>query len=348
MVSTTPGWLKKITQPGARFPALCVITGNEILLTIEASDLLRDAARQSNFTERTRLVLDSRSDWSQLSTASGSGSLFGDKQLIDISLPTGKPGKTGGDALIALANRCANKDADDVLTILQLPKLEKLSRESKWAKAIFGAAEVIELPDIARSDLPYWVSERLGRQNQTAPIEALQWLADKVEGNLLAAHQEILKLGLLHPPGELSLAQIQDAVLDVARYNVFGLRDAMLSGQTSRMIKILEGLRAEGEALPLVLWAVGEEIRTLARINQAQQSGQDMNSALRAHRIFGQRETLVKQALNRVPSHQWSLAVAHAHDVDRLIKGIPVNGKLDSAWDEMARLAMRVGVSRAS
>jgi len=316
-------------------------------LLIEAHDQLRASARDAGFTERTRLVLDSRSDWSQLSTASGSGSLFGDKQLIDIALPTGKPGKTGGDALFALANRCAGKPAEDVLTFLQLPKLETATKESKWAKAIFNAATVIEVADINRSHLPSWVGERLSQQKQTAQPESLQWLADKVEGNLLAAHQEILKLGLLYPEGELTLAHVQDAVLDVARYNVFGLRDAMLSGQTNRMIKILEGLRSEGEALPLVLWAVGEEIRTLARIAQAQQSGQDRFSVMKSMRIFGHRETLVKQALDRVPAKLWPLAVAHAHEVDRLIKGIPVPGKLDNAWDEMARLMMRVGVSRA-
>jgi DNA polymerase III subunit delta len=347
MASHHANHFNKLIQPGAKFPALCVITGNEILLLIEAHDQLRASARDAGFTERTRLVLDSRSDWSQLSTASGSGSLFGDKQLIDIALPTGKPGKTGGDALFALANRCAGKPAEDVLTFLQLPKLETATKESKWAKAIFNAATVIEVADINRSHLPSWVGERLSQQKQTAQPESLQWLADKVEGNLLAAHQEILKLGLLYPEGELTLAHVQDAVLDVARYNVFGLRDAMLSGQTNRMIKILEGLRSEGEALPLVLWAVGEEIRTLARIAQAQQSGQDRLSAMKSMRIFGQRETLVKQALDRVPAKLWPLAVAHAHEVDRLIKGISVPGKLDNAWDEMARLMMRVGVSRA-
>jgi DNA polymerase-3 subunit delta len=339
--------LNKLTQANAEFPALCVITGNEILLVIEAHDQLREAARNAGFTELTRLVLDSRSDWSQLSTASGSGSLFGDKQLIDMALPTGKPGKAGGDALFALANRCLGKKADDVLTFLQLPKLETATRESKWAKAIFAAATIIDLPDISRGNLTNWVGERLARQKQTAQNEGLQWLADKVEGNLLAAHQEILKLGLLYPEGDITLAQIQDAVLDVARYNVFGLRDAMLGGETHRMIKILEGLRAEGEALPLVLWAVGEEIRTLARISLAQLNGQDRFSAFKSMRIFGQREVLVKQALDRVPATQWPMAVAHAHEVDRLIKGIPVPGKLDNAWDEMARLMMRVGVSRA-
>jgi DNA polymerase-3 subunit delta len=339
--------LNKLTRSNAEFPALCVITGNEILLVIEAHDQLREAARSAGFTERTRLVLDSRSDWSQLSTATGSGSLFGDKQLVDIALPTGKPGKSGGEALLALANRCVGKQADDVLTFLQLPKLETATKESKWAKAIFAAAAVIELADISRGNLASWVGERLARQQQTAQIDSLQWLADKVEGNLLAAHQEILKLSLLYPEGEISLAHIQDAVLDVARYNVFGLRDAMLAGQTNRMIKILEGLRAEGEALPLVLWAVGEEIRTLARISLAQQNGQDRFSAFKSMRIFGQREVLVKQALDRVPANLWPMAVAHAHQVDRLIKGIPVPGKLDNAWDEMARLMMRVGVSRA-
>lgn len=348
MASTPPNWLTQLTRHKGQFPALCVIKTNEILLAIEAADQLRQAARQAGFTERTRLVLDARSDWSQLANASGSGSLFGDKQLLDISLPTGKPGRTGGEALIALATRCANKSADDVLTLLQLPAIDTQTKNTKWFKAIEAAGHVIDLPEINRSELPNWIGQRLALQGQWAAMPALQWLADKVEGNLLAAHQEILKLGLIHPEGELSQEQIQDAVLDVARYNVYGLRDAMLAGQTPRMMKILDGLKAEGEALPLVLWAVGEEIRTLARLAQAQQNGQNPFDLFKSFRIFGYREQLFKQALGRVPTHQWSQAVAHAHEVDRLIKGIHVPGRLESAWDEMARLVMRIGVKRTA
>ncbi|RYF56240.1 MAG: DNA polymerase III subunit delta, partial [Comamonadaceae bacterium] len=174
----------------------------------------------------------------------------------------------------------------------------------------------------------------------------LQWMADKVEGNLLAAHQEIQKLALLFPEGMLAAQDVESAVLNVARYNVFGLRDAMLAGDAARTIRMLEGLKAEGEALPLVLWAVGEEVRILARIAQARQDGQDTSSVMRRLRVFGNHERLALQALARVPAKSWPMAVQHAHDVDRLIKGLSVPGRLGDPWEEMMRLALRVAAGR--
>ena len=178
--------------------------------------------------------------------------------------------------------------------------------------------------------------------------DVLQWLADKVEGNLLAAHQEILKLALLFPEGELDATEVEQAVMNVARYDVFGLRDAMLVGDVERMLRTMAGLRAEGEALPLVLWAIGEEIRSLARVAQAISQGQDASGILRALRIFGAHERLARQAIARVPANSWPAAVQHAHEVDRLIKGIQVSGRLHDPWEEMTRLAMRVAVGSSN
>lgn len=333
---------RQLGQPGHRLAALYVITGDDPLLTIEAADALRGAARKAGYTERTSLVMDARSDWSQLGRATGSGSLFGDRQLLEISIPTGKPGKQGADALIALAAQHGGQSEADVLNIVSLPRLDRAARESKWAQCLFEAATLLDLPNIERPQLPAWIGQRLARQDQQADNETLQWLADKVEGNLLAAHQEILKLGLLYEPGMLSLEQVSQAVLNVARYDVFGLRDAMLAGQSARVLKILEGLKAEGEALPLVLWAVGEEIRLLARVVQMSQQGTDVSTAMRTMRIFGQHERLARQAIERLPARSWPAMVQHAHDVDKLIKGLQVAGRLQDPWQEMARLIMRV------
>ena len=188
---------------------------------------------------------------------------------------------------------------------------------------------------------------RLARQNQRADNATLQWMADKVEGNLLAAHQEIQKLGLLYPEGQLAAEDVERAVLNVARYDVFGLRDAMLAGDIARTIRMIDGLRAEGEALPLVLWAVGEEIRLLARIAEARALGQDANGLMRRLRIFGAHERLALQALSRVQPAVWPAAVQHAHEVDRLIKGLSVPGRLSDPWEEMTRLALRVAAAGA-
>lgn len=334
--------LNELSRPGANLAALFVVTGDDPLLTIEATDALRSIARTAGFLERSSFLMDARSDWNALAMAGQSGSLFGDKQLVEISLPTGKPGKTGADALIALAKRCSGMTAEDVLTIVSLPRLDRATREGKWASALQSAGKLFDIPSVERAQLPRWIADRMARQAQETDAETLQWLADKVEGNLLAAHQEILKLGLLFEPGKLSANDIEQSVMNVARYDVFGLRDAMLAGDVPRMIRIMDGLKAEGEALPLVLWAVGEEIRTLARISEAVLTGQDLSNVLRSQRVFGSREPLVRKALSRVSARSWPSAVQHAHEVDRLIKGLHVSGRLQDPWEEMNRLAMRI------
>lgn len=339
--------IQSFSRPGANLPALFVVTGDDPLLTIEAADALRGIARTAGFLDRSSFLMDARSDWSTLGVATGSGSLFGDKQLMEISLPTGKPGKQGADALIALAARCRGQ-AEEVLTIVSLPRLDKTARDSKWASALLSTGTTLEMASIERHQLPDWIAQRLARQSQQADAATLQWLADKVEGNLLAAHQEILKLGLLFEPGTLNHEAVEQAVMNVARYDVFGLRDAMLNGDVPRMIRIMTGLKAEGEALPLVLWAIGEEIRILARIAQGIAAGQDISSMLRSQRVFGQHERLARLALSRVPARNWVAAVQHAHEVDRLIKGLSVEGRLQDPWEEMTRLAMRVAVTRES
>ena len=244
-----------------------------------------------------------------------------------------------------LAEQARAQPNPDVLVIIALPRLDKETRNSKWAQALAASSVMVDIATIERPQLPAWIGARLARQNQRADKTALEWMADKVEGNLLAAHQEIQKLGLLYPEGELSIEDIERAVLNVARYDVFGLRDAMLAGDSARTLRMIDGLRAEGEAEPLVLWAVGEEIRLLSRLADARQQGQDLGGLMRRLRIFGNHERLALQALSRVPPKSWPAAVQHAHDVDRLIKGLPTAGRLSDAWEEMARLALRVAAA---
>jgi len=331
---------------GAPLASLYIVIGDEPLLVTESMDGLRAAARAAGHTERTTLVMDARADWSQALAATQTISLFGDRRLLELKLPTGKPGKAGADALIALAERSTSSDGDTI-TVIGLPKLDKATRESRWMQALVRHGVVVDVPSIERPQLPAWIGARLARQNQRCDAATLQWMVDKVEGNLLAAHQEIQKLGLLYPEGELAAEDVEQAVLNVARYNVFGLRDAMLSGDAPRVVRMLDGLRAEGEALPLVLWAVGEEIRVLARLADVRSAGQDLGSAMRRMRVFGARERLVRLALDRLTPRAWAAAVQHAHDVDRLIKGLKVPGRLDDAWEEMLRLALRVAASPA-
>ncbi|MVW80224.1 DNA polymerase III subunit delta [Bordetella sp. 02P26C-1] len=331
-----------LQRAGQHLAPLYTVSGDEPLLVVEAGDALRHAARQAGYTERTSLVMDARSDWSAVFAATQSVSLFGDKRLLEIKLPTGKPGKTGAETLGKLATQAAAQADPDTLIVVSLPRLDKATRESKWVQALAQGGIMVDIASIDRTRLPAWIGARLVRQQQRTDSATLQWMADKVEGNLLAAHQEIQKLALLYPEGQLSAEDVERAVLNVARYDVFGLRDAMLAGDAARTVRMLEGLRAEGEALPLVLWAVGDEIRLLARVAEARAAGQDSGALMRRLRIFGAHEKLALQALARVPANSWPMAVQHAHEVDRLIKGLPVAGRLSDPWEEMIRLALRI------
>lgn len=330
-----------VRRAGTSLEPLYTITGDEPLLVIEAGDLLRRACREAGYTERDTVVADARSDWSALLGSTQSISLFGDRRLLELKIPTGKPGKSGGDVIARLAKQAPSQKGDTV-TVVLLPKLDRTTKAAAWFTALSSHGVVIDVPSIERPALPGWVGERLARQGQRARPEVLQWLADRVEGNLLAAHQEILKLGLLYPEGDLTLDNVQDAVMNVARYDVFKLRDAMLAGDARRVVRMIEGLRAEGEALPLVLWAVGEEIRLLSRLAQAAQQGQSVPALMRTLRFFGSHEQLANQALRRVPPNAWPAAVRHAHDVDKIIKGLRAPGRLADPWHEITRLALRV------
>jgi len=334
-----------LQQAGALLAPLYVVAGDEPLLVTEATDALRAAAHMAGYTDRSSLLMDARSDWSAITAATRSGSLFGERRLLEIKIPSGKPGKTGGDTLTRLAEQIRAQPDADTLVVVALPRLDKATRESRWAQALLQSGTLIELMPVDRSHLPEWLAARLARQHQRVDKATLQWLADKVEGNLLAAHQEIQKLNLLYPQGDLTAAEVERAVLNVARYNVFDLRDAMLAGDATRVVRVIAGLRAEGEALPLVLWAVGDEIRMLARLSQARAQTSNVSELMRRLRIFGAHERLALQTLARVPAGAWPTAVRHAHEVDRLIKGLTVPGRLLDPWEEMTRLALRIATA---
>ncbi|MCA3218854.1 MAG: DNA polymerase III subunit delta [Burkholderiales bacterium] len=315
-----------------------VVSGDEPLLAIEAQDSIRAAARAAGYSERDVLTVDARWDWSQLSGASQGMSLFAERKILEIRLPSGKPGKDGGEALKAHAAHAS----EDVLTLIALPKLDRAVRDSGWATALDGAGVWVDVPKIERAELPAWIGQRLKRQNQSATREALEFIADRVEGNLLAAHQEIGKLGLLHPPGELTLEHVTDSVLDVARFDVWALPQAMLTGDHARLLRTLDGLRAEGEALPLVLWAVTEEIRALLRVKSAMDNGRAFAQAVRDARVWGPRQDLMQRMIQRVDTEHLGRLLARCADVDRLFKGLRPRGADSDPWLELEEIAVAV------
>ena len=223
---------------GKSLAPLYVIASDEHLLALEAADKIRRSARANGYTEREVLVVERSFKWGELLAANQSQSLFGDKKLIELRIPTGKPGKDGGQALQDYA---ANLSPDN-LTIISLPKLDWATQKAAWVGALQQAAVYIDIPLVERAQLPGWIGNRLAAQQQSADRPCLDFIADRVEGNLLAAHQEIQKLALLYPPGKLGFEQVQDAVLNVARYDVFKLNEAMLSGDIARLTRMMDGL----------------------------------------------------------------------------------------------------------
>jgi len=317
---------------------LYVITSDEHLLALEAADKVRRAAKAQGFYEREILTVERSFKWGALLAANQSQSLFGDKKLIDLRIPTGKPGKDGGQALQDYVTHLS----PDNLTLITLPKLDWATQKAAWVSSLQQAAVYIDIPLVERNHLPNWISQRLALQQQSADRQSLDFIADRVEGNLLAAHQEIQKLALLHPAGKLSFEQIHDAVLNVARYDVFKLNEAMLAGDVARLSRMLNGLKGEGEALPLVLWAMAEEIRTLLKLKSGMQQGRPLSALLKEYRIWGPREKLMDPALRRVSLQTLQTALQEASQVDKMVKGLRAKAFAGDAWDALLQLGLKV------
>jgi len=312
---------------------LYVVFGDALLLAIEAADNIRAAARAAGYTERETFIAEQHFKWDELRNSTQSLSLFASRKVIDLRIPSGKPGVEGGQAL---QDYCT-KLSPDVLTLISLPKLDWSAQKSQWFSALQQHGVVVSADDIPRNALPRWIAGRLKRQGQTADDTTLEFLADRCEGNLLAAFQEIQKLALLFPAGLLSFGQVKDAVMDVARYDIFKLSEAMLNGNAARYARILDGLRAEGTATTLVLWAVSEDIRTLGKVLQATQHGSNVGNALRDMRVRKDRQGLIENAVRRMKFPHIERAMLQAARLDKIIKGL----RQGDVWDELLQLGLR-------
>ncbi len=316
-----------------------IIHGDEPLLSIEAADSIRIAARKAGFTQRTVLIAERGFKWGELRAAGASMSLFGDKNLIELRIPTGKPGAEGGEAIAAY---CA-KLTPDTLLMVSLPRLAKRDQGAAWYSSLTRAGTCVEIWPVERARLPEWIATRLARQKLRADREGLQFLADCVEGNLLAAHQEVQKLALLLPAGELPFEVLRSAVLNVARYDAGKLSEAMLSGDVARLARMLGGLRAEGEAPPRILWILADEIRAIAAVKEGLATGRALSDLCREHRVWGEpRQTLVGRAAQRLSRSALHAALSRAARIDRMVKGVAKG----DVWDELMQLGLALGAGQ--
>ncbi len=294
------------------------ILGDEPLLVLEAADAVRAVARKQGFVEREVYEPGRSFDWSELAHAGASLSLFGGSKIVELRLPSGKPSAQASDAIV----RWCEHPSAEALLLVTMPRPEGGGWwEAPWFLALNKVGVIVEVQPVPRGALPAWLSQRLNRQKQSASHEALEYLADRVEGNLLAAHQELQKLALLAAEGELSVEVVRDAVADVARFDTFAAAEALVAGETARYVRILDGLRGEGEATTHLLFTISNVLFVLAYGGYANKPTQ----------------AIVEKA-KRYPPKALAKAIARAAEIDRTIKGVGVG----EPWEEFAKLGLEL------
>ncbi len=321
---------------------LYTIVGDEALLAQEAGDAIRSAARAAGYSERKVFTVSgAHFDWSAVLGAAQEMSLFADRQLIEIRIPSGKPGKDGGEAL---QRYCAALN-DDVLTLVTLPKLDWQQAKAAWFSALDSAGSTVRVETLERRALPAWIAQRLALQGQRVAEgeegqRTLAFFADRVEGNLLAAHQEMQKLALLHPAGTLGYEQVEAAVLNVARFDAGKLGEALWAGQLPRVLRMLDGLRAEGDSVVTLHWLLADDLRALARARAALDQGQPLPMALKTARVWGVKEKLFERVLPQLAAHQLAHLLAAASICDGIVKGLKHPDWPPEPWDALRHLVL--------
>ena len=310
-----------------------VVTGDEPLQHAEATDAIRAAARARGYTAREVFEAGGDFDWSRLGESADSLSLFADRRLVDLRLPTGKPGRDGGAALVAWTER----PPEDTLLLVTLGKLDAQARNAKWYKALDRAGVVIPVWPVEGGALQPWIQRRMRARGLEPTPDAVALLAARVEGNLLAAAQEIEKLLLLDGPGAVDVERVAASVADSARWSIFDLNDAMLAGDAARVARIAAGLRGEGTPAPVIVWSLHRQLHQLAAIAARAEHGQSLAAAAKAEKVWARREPQVRAAVRRFDARGWQRLVAACARLDRLTKGQERRG---SFWDELVESAI--------
>ncbi|HJX58700.1 MAG TPA: DNA polymerase III subunit delta [Thiobacillus sp.] len=316
--------------------ALYVVVGDEPLAAQEAADAIRAAARAAGHSERNVYTVQGRYNWQSIFAGGDNLSLFAERRLTEIRVPSGKPGIDGAKALEAYAARLPA----DTLTLISLPGLDWKAMKSRWFTTLAAAGVVVEARPVERAQLPAWIERRLARQGLRAERAALEFLADQVEGNLLAAQQEIDKLALLLPPGPVTLADVEHAVVDVSRLEADALADALYAGDGARFAQIVTDLRDAGEAVPAILWQVTSAVGLLLRLKSAVTQGESLPGLMRT--LWGrdkQRAPQIERAVKRLGLAQIETALADLALIDRQAKGLE---RVGDPWDTLLRVGMNL------
>ncbi|MDX1335965.1 MAG: DNA polymerase III subunit delta [Gammaproteobacteria bacterium] len=317
-------------QLESQLASIYLLSGDEPQQMMEAADAIRARARQEGYDEREVFTVDKDFNWQSLVESSNSMSLFAQRRILDLRMPSGKPGREGSQALRDYAER----PPEDTILLIQTGKLEKGADKSSWYKALDAAGVVVQIWPLDLKQTQQWVLARAQKMGLKLNREATDFIAERVEGNLLAAAQELDKLLLLHGETELDMEAVLSSVADQSRYSVFDLVDAVLAGEKRRCLRLLEGLRAEGVEPILILWGLAREIRGLYDMGRRVQRGEAVEQVMASARVWNQRKPLVRQALSRLNSTQLQDLLRRCGEIDRSVKGVGEG----SVWDELLQL----------
>ncbi len=328
-------WLKTeqlSTALAKKLAPIYFLSGDEPLQLSEAADAVRQAAKIAGYDSREVLTVDASFSWTDFLQAADSMSIFSEKKVIDLRMPVCKPGAEGSKALVNYCQRLP----EDTLLLISAGKLEKAAKKSKWLMALEKQGVAVQVWPLDGAALVQWLQQRLQRRGLAVGRTGIGIIAARVEGNLLAAAQEIEKLYVLYGQGAVSDQQIQEAVADGSRYDVFNLVDAALSGRIERVLKILSGLQHEGIAAPIVLWAMAREIRNLIHIKRQLEAGQPQHSVFMQYQVWGNRQKLVNHALTKLKKKNLMLGLLVAAQADRQIKG----AQQGDCWESLLQIAL--------
>ncbi|MCB1856663.1 MAG: DNA polymerase III subunit delta [Gammaproteobacteria bacterium] len=297
---------------------LYLLAGDEPLQMGEAADLIRGQARRQGFLSRELLDVDNQFDWGRLAESANSLSLFAEQRIIDLRIPSGKPGSDGSKALVNYAKR----PAEDALLLITMPKLERAQLSSTWYRSLDNIGISVQIWPVEEQQLPGWIEHRMRHAELKPAPEVIPMLVERCEGNLLAARQEIEKLVLLFGPGRITSEQLLSCVADSARFDVFALVDSALEGRAGRCLRILDGVRAEGIPAPVVLWALARELRLLTTLASEVTPKRPVRQVVAANRaVWEKRKPIVVKGLRRLDTRAWRSLLKRCARIDRAIKG---------------------------
>ena len=321
---------------GKKLAPVYLLTGDEPLPQLEAADAIRAAARARDYGERQVLHVESGFDWGRLTEAADSLSLFASRRIIELRMPKPQPGKEGGQALTEFARR----PPEDTVLLITTGKMDAAGLKTKWARSLAEVGVLIRFWPVERARLPQWIEARMRNKGMNPHPAAVRLLAERVEGNLLAANQEVDKLALLFGPGDVGEEQVLEAVADSARFDVFTLVDAALEGDGRRTLHILDGLEAEGIGGPVVLWALADNLRILTACAERPA---EVQQVFRERRVFERRKPLLQRALRGVHPNVWMRLLRRCAKADRVIKGQEAGREWDALLDISLGLARAAG-----